>query len=167
VAAWKGSIEHAAALSPIGGLIVSHHFSRLCKHRLETETDSPRDTKLLHGFLEDESSRQERLLAPAGLIEGADGSQLEGLVDLLQFCDLLSLYLCSGAMEAAEFPQKFRGETIRIVPSAEEYVLDPTLFGHLEMSPETGASKRFSVMATRFPASGEDEKPKMLSFRVR
>jgi hypothetical protein len=167
VAAWKGSIEHAAALSPLGGLIVSHHFSRLCKHRLEVEADSPQDTKLLRGFLEDESSRQKRLLAPAGVIEGAHGSQLEGLVDLLQFCDLLSLYLCSGATESAEFPQKFRGKTIRIARSAEEYILEPTLFGHRETLAKPGARKQFSVTATRFPASGEDEKPKTLSFTVR
>jgi hypothetical protein len=177
IEAWTGSIEHAAAVSPLGGLMVSRHFSRLCEHRLNTQTDAPQETALLRAFLQDQCRNQELLLSATGksvaghgeatASEGVSGnSQIESLVDLLQFCDLLSLYLCAGAAEPAEFPQQFRGKTIRIVPERGAYRLEPSLFSANEALAKTWAGTSFSVPATRFPLQGKKSKPEMLSFTV-
>ncbi len=184
VKAWLESIEHAAGLSPLGGLLVSHHFSRLGQHRLNLQTDSPAATTLLREFLEDEGRRQKRLLAESGNSAGISGQgldsevaalspEIEALIDLLQFCDLLSLYLCSGARHAAEFPQQFRGRTIRIVPQPEGpagkdiYALEPSLFSPDQRAAKTSPGRRFSVPATHFPLRGKDPELEKLSFTVR
>jgi hypothetical protein len=164
---WVGSIKHAAGLSPLGGLLVSHHFSRLCEHRLNVKIDPPQETSLLRAFLEEQRSKQKHLRAEPGSAEAASSdSEIETLVDLLQFCDLLSLYLCAGAFEPAEFPQQFRGRTIRIAPERGGYILEPSLFASEERSEKPAEGIRFSVPATRFPVQGNERKPEMLSFMV-
>ena len=54
---------------PLGGLLVSHHFSRLCQYRLNLEIDPPRETALLRAFLQEQRRQQKRLLAEAPATE--------------------------------------------------------------------------------------------------
>ncbi|HEU4413467.1 MAG TPA: DUF3891 family protein, partial [Candidatus Angelobacter sp.] len=101
--AWEKSIDIAGSAGPAGGYIVSRHFWRLGANRVAHSDDIAGDRNQLNKFLASESKRQEQLKARQS--QGA--AELEALTDVLQFCDLLSLYICSGAKENAVFPQYF------------------------------------------------------------
>lgn len=122
--AWKRSIDDCARLSPTGGIIVSAHFCRLARYRLDRIHDTPDDTGRLNSFLRAEDARQSALLPPSGRSAG----ELRSLTDLLQFCDLLSLYLCCGARDTVEFPQHFGGETVRVRYDGGVYRFAPSPF---------------------------------------
>jgi hypothetical protein len=138
--AWWDSIERAQQESPIGGILVSEHFCRLGRWRLQTVQDTPQDRAAVREFLEREAERQQQLSRrqDRGLKE------ILVLVDVLQFCDLFSLYLCCGARDAVEFPQKFNGQAVCIHRDGELFRTDPPLFGG-------GAS--LAVRARRYPSS--------------
>lgn len=108
VEAWTDSIDRCQRVSPIGGIMVSKHFCRLARFRVAEKKDDADDTRLLLGFLTAESHRQRELLP------GASARDAEYLTDVLQFCDVLSLYLCCGAAEDVAFPQSFAGSTVRL-----------------------------------------------------
>ena len=57
-------------------------------------------------------------------------NEVQYWTDVLQFCDLLSLYLCCGSKESVEFPQRIgpKGETIRLQVQDTAFVLSPALF---------------------------------------
>jgi len=95
--AWTGSIETAAKVCAAGGYMVSRHFCRIAEDRA-----APAGAKKIGDFLAREQQRQHKLLQQQRL----SLEELELLVDVLQFCDLLSLYACCGAAEEVEFPQK-------------------------------------------------------------
>jgi uncharacterized protein DUF3891 len=102
VEAWNASIQCAEEKAgAIGGLMVSGHFRRLAEHRLNAAEDSPEDTARIRTFLKNETQQEEARLRrqPRSRLE------VERLVDLLQFCDLLSLYLCCGSHANVQFPQ--------------------------------------------------------------
>ncbi len=140
VAAWVQSIETAQSMSPAGGYLVSRHFWRIGKHRLDTASDSASDRSKLQAFLDAESQRQEKLAAK----QQRTVEELERLTDVLQFCDLLSLYICCGARENAEFPQYFG---VKVKLSVDDgYRLEPALI-------ESGSA--FSVAALRHPPTKE------------
>jgi hypothetical protein len=122
LAAWTQSIEVARAASPAGGYIVSRHFSRLAEHRLKASDDSKQDRAQLQQFSEFESGRQAKLSAKQNRTQ----QELQAVVDVLQFCDLLSLYLCCGARDNVEFPEYF-GTKIRLTSSDEGIRLEPRL----------------------------------------
>ena len=123
--AWTDSINAAASTGPAGELIVSEHFCRLARNRLASRSDSQQDKHRLEEFLSNEACRQARLRA------GSQQSpeQLEVLTDILQFCDLASLYLCCGADEPAEFPQQFGGSKIRVDCEGDAFLFTPPVFG--------------------------------------
>jgi hypothetical protein len=100
--AWTKSIETGESVSPAGGYVVSRHFWRLAGPRTHTE-ERKSDRQKLESFLKHEEQRQKRLVARQSLAV----QQLEDLTDLLQFCDLLSLYFCSGTRENVIFPEYF------------------------------------------------------------
>lgn len=106
VEAWTASIERCQEIAPIGGVIVSQHFCRLADFRLGCRKDAPDDTRLLLGFLTAEDQRR-RALLPA-----CAGYDPAFLTDVLQFCDVLSLYLCCGSEENVAFPQRFGGSPV-------------------------------------------------------
>ena len=56
--------------------------------------------------------------------------EVQHWTDVLQFCDLLSLYLCCGSRESVEYPQPIgpKGETIRLQVQDAAFVLSPALF---------------------------------------
>ena len=92
ITAWKASTELALQGSELGAYLVSAHFTRLA----ESLGSAPH-----REFIAAETSRQEHLLKKFGL----PFASLERMVEALQFCDELSLYLCCGAQENVSFPQ--------------------------------------------------------------
>lgn len=141
LAAWTQSIEIAQPVSPAGGYMVSRHFWRLAEHRLQSTADSEEDRNKLQDFLSAESQRQKKL---AGKQERSP-EELEALTDLLQFCDLLSLYWCCGAQESVVFHEYF-GLQPKLSAEAGGYRLEPPLIP---------GGTEFSVAALRHPATRE------------
>ena len=136
--AWQGSIARAGQGAPIGGILVSEHFCRIARDSVHASRTSPAVAQVLTTFLERELDRQEELRTA----QHRSQEEIQLLVDALQFCDLLSLYVCCGAGEDVQFPQKFGDQTIRLWRKGECCHLEPPLFG-------TGAS--LAVEARRFP----------------
>jgi Protein of unknown function (DUF3891) len=87
--AWRDSIRHAESISPVAMVLVSRHFSLLA-------TGDP----LHREFKAQEEQRrafmEQRL--------GVSSEKLNRWVGALGFCDLLSLYLCSGSKVPVAFP---------------------------------------------------------------
>lgn len=109
--AWAASIGIAQEISPIAGYMISSHFRWLAEFRLRTVPDPPEIYEPLDDFASRERLRQEQLLAR----DGRSVAAAERLVTILQFCDLLSLYLCSGATRPAVFPQAiFENTDLRV-----------------------------------------------------
>ena len=108
VEAWTASIDRCQQVAPIAGTIVSRHFSCLAQARVSEGKDGADDMRLLLGFLTAESQRQRELLP------GCAGYDSKFLTGVLQFCDVLSLYLCCGAAEDVAFPQSFGGSNVRL-----------------------------------------------------
>jgi hypothetical protein len=139
LSAWEKSIVIAESAGPAGGYIVSRHFARIAEHGAAQIADGDRHNVAL--FLEHEAIRQKQLAAR----QDHSVQELESLTDVLQFCDLLSLYVCSGARESVEFPEYF-GTKANLTVEADGYRLEPAL-----VEPGTG----FKVAALRHPATKE------------
>jgi hypothetical protein len=139
--AWTGSIDRAEEVAPMGGIIVSRHFCWLAEGRLVMHTDTEPDAALIRHFLEQEERRQQRL---ARLDPRHD--QVERFVSVLQFCDLLSLYLCCGADDDVEFPQAFNSRPVRLRREQGACVLNPSPFAQ---------PVSLAVAARRYPAAAE------------
>jgi hypothetical protein len=125
--AWAGSIGQAEDVCPDGGIVVSRHFCALGNFRLRSGSGLSQDDRQLIGdFLERERQRQQRLIARCS----CTAQELDSLLEVLQFCDLLSLYLCSGVPCAAEFSQPIADRPVQIFPSPGEelYRLEPSPF---------------------------------------
>ena len=137
--AWIGSISTAEAVGPIAGLLVSGHFVRLARVHIEARGENSQVRK----FLVDELARQERLIPKQNYSQ----EELSVLTDVLQFCDLLSLYLCCGSQDAIEFPQRFDGHSIRLYREGGMCCLEPPLFAG-------GIS--LGVFARNFPGAAAD-----------
>ena len=143
VRAWSDSIERAQQSSPIGGILVSQHFCRLAENRLGMRADKPADTDRLKAFIASEAARQRRLASNVK----RDAEHVQLFVHVLQFCDLLSLYLCCGAKEDVVLPQKFQDHAILLRRDGEMYRTEPAIFGK-------GVS--LGVSARRHPASRDE-----------
>ena len=137
--AWWDSIERAQQESAIGGILVSEHFCRLGRWRQQMVQETPEDGAAVREFLEREAERQQQLSRR----QSRGLEEILVLVDVLQFCDLLSLYLCCGAQDAVEFPQKFNGQAVCIHRDGELCRTEPPLF-------RGGAS--LAVRARRYPS---------------
>jgi hypothetical protein len=148
--AWRDSINAAVGTGTVGETIVSEHFRRLARNRLASRSDSQEDTHKLEQFSSQEACRQLRLRA--GIHESAN--HIELLTDVLQFCDLLSLYLCCGADEPAEFPQQFSGTKIRVSFEEDAYLFTPPVFGR---------DAALGVSARSYPENGASTLPFLLS----
>jgi hypothetical protein len=122
--AWRASIARAAESTAIGGLLVSWHFRRLAEFRLQSSSDDAHDNLLVEKFLREEYERESDLTAR----QSRRPEEVTALVDALQFCDLLSLYLCCGSQEEVAFPQSFQGHTIRAKYENELCRTTPALF---------------------------------------
>src|SRR5438270_1934110 len=128
--AWKKSIDTAEKFAPIGGYLVSRHFERL------SERDAEKDREALAHFRSQEKQRQKKLRSRISLVEE---QALERLVDALQFCDLLSLYLCSGSKRSVTFDKP----ALTVKRAGDEYQLEPFPFRE---------HRQFSFSAMRHPA---------------
>ena len=126
--AWTASIEIAGKFAPIGGYLVSRHFERL-----SLWTDQKGGSEV-EAFRKREKQRQQKLRKRIERDEAA----LERLVDALQFCDILSLYLCCGSSQAVIFEKP----AITLNRRADEYRLEPSPFRE---------AKQFSFSALRHP----------------
>lgn len=151
LSAWRQSIEIALSTSPAGGYVVSRHFWRLGENRWKSTQDSPVDRARLKEFLDFEAGRQQKLTSR----QSRSADELETLTDVLQFCDLMSLYLCCGSLENVEFPEYF-GVKVRTTREPEGLRLSPSLIP---------AETEFSVAALRHPAT-KGESGRELSFRM-
>ena len=140
--AWKSSIETCQSVSQAGGYIVSRHFWRLANERGPATAQGKQDQRILESFLKNEEQRQKKLAAK----QERSIQELERLTDLLQFCDLLSLYLCCGATDNVVFPE-YLGVQLRVSQRGDHYRLDPTVL-------KSGA--QFAVAALRYPATKQE-----------
>jgi uncharacterized protein DUF3891 len=106
-------------------------------------------------FIAGEEERAGRLLR----LQSRSEKEVEYWVDVLQFCDLLSLYLCCGSEESVEFPQRIgpKGEAIRLQVQDGVNVLTPSLFAR---------EVEFALEAHSFPTEGSVSSVQ-LSWRVR
>lgn len=141
--AWRDSIAAAEAAAAVAGLIVSGHFYRLGQYGIEAKRYSPPEMQLVREFLREEEERRQRLSKQ----QTRTPAEVEYWTDILQFCDLLSLYLCCGAEDTVEFPQRIakNGETIHLRAENDTIQLSPALMAH-----ETVFTKRARV----FPGGG-------------
>jgi len=139
VNAWEKSIDVAESVSPAGGYIVSRHFVRIAEQAASRVSEAEREVEAR--FVQNESGRQAKLAAK----QKYTAKELEALTDVLQFCDLLSLYVCCGAQQNVEFPEYF-GIKARLSVQPDSYTLDPILI-------EPGTE--FGVAALRHPATKE------------
>lgn len=151
IRAWSDSIQRAEESSAIGGLLVSHHFCRLAENRLRSGGDAGEDRNRLESFVATEVERKRSLEAKTKYSE----QEICVLVDVLQFCDLLSLYLCSGAEQDVEFPQKFQGRGVVLRREGEMCAMEPAIFGG-------GVS--LGVSARRYPSAEAEPVPTTLAF---
>jgi hypothetical protein len=148
--AWKTSVDKAEMAGPLGATLVSKHFCRLGQGFIHDRGQDP-GANLVREFLTNETQRQTRL---AKSIDRARG-EVERLVDVLQFCDLLSLYLCSGSSEEVEFPQRLAPSPIRLRRGGGGFRLEPSVV-------KNGAS--LGVTARRYPASKTEPNSTELGF---
>jgi hypothetical protein len=125
--AWSGSIAQAEQASgDLGGLLVSEHFARLARTRLDAGRDSQEDTRRLREFLE--AQEREQYLWMSRVRGRFTRERMNLLADALQFCDLLSLYLCCGAEQDVGFPQVFEVKRPALHRRGALCELDPSPF---------------------------------------
>lgn len=143
--AWKGSIAAATQIAPIAGILVSEHFCRIARDFSRATTNPPGVVQVLTTFVEREIAQQEELREQQSL----DAKEINLRVDVLQFFDLLSLYVCCGSQENVVFPQRFNQKTFSMRREADLYRLEPSLFE---------ATVNFSIKAKTHPSqNGEAE----------
>jgi Protein of unknown function (DUF3891) len=153
LAAWRGSIKAAGEISPVGEYMVSGHFSRIARMRIQMEVDPGEVVDHLASFAREEEAAQEKLEWQIPLPK----AQLTELIDLLQFSDVLSLYLCCGSHDPVDFPQDFRGERIQMRYEEGVFVTTPSIFVE---------TQRFHLPVRIFPSkSGEGRT--MVGFHIR
>ena len=132
--AWTRSIDAVEKFAAIGGYLVSRHFERL-SHRTGKTPQSKVET-----FRRREQQRQERLLKSLGHKK----ADLERLVDGLQFCDVLSLYLCCGSTRSITVAEP----KMTVSRAGEGYKIEPSPFAE---------SRQFNFPALRHPVPGEEK----------
>jgi hypothetical protein len=123
--AWSGSIHAASETGAVGEYIVSSHFRMLAERRLRSVTDPPESQQRIRDFIGHQALREIDLLPATMLSKG----QLERLLKLLQFCDILSLVICSAAPGTLDFADDFCVGPLRLSPTSSGYALTgrPTL----------------------------------------
>jgi hypothetical protein len=126
-AAWTGSVEAAAQASAVAGYLVSRHFMRIAQS--DQGANKPGSEALLAAFVAREEQRQASLLEQQRFTR----EELELFTDVLQFCDLISLYLCCGAADDVGFPQRFAGRAVRLRNTPEAFLLEPSPFASPQM----------------------------------
>jgi uncharacterized protein DUF3891 len=147
VPVWGESIAAAERMSPIAGILVSSNFTRIGQMRPAAQ---PQEQGLIGDFLRREESRRARLMP----LQGRPVQEVELLLDVLQFCDLLSLYLCAGVRDVVELPQKFSGKQVVLRREGELCRLEPSPFVQ---------ELKLTVPARDWPSTARQD----LEFRIR
>ena len=124
--AWTGSIQAAQSTGALGGLLVSAHFARLTSPYLESGKGTPEQRTQVEQFLHRERARADRLLPQAGLRSG----EIENLIQVLQFCDLASLYWCANPHAPVEMPQMITGSRVQFFCELGGFRMKPNLLTH-------------------------------------
>jgi hypothetical protein len=119
--AWSSSIARAEGLGALAGLVVSRHFQSLGKFGLVRLEKQPAEAEKVRRFLDEECERETRLGSAA-----YDPNVVRLLVSMLQFCDLLSLHLCSNAPHPVEFPQGFGCGCVSLSREGSRVTLSPS-----------------------------------------
>lgn len=136
--AWVESIAATEKLSAIGGYMVSRHFQEIGKMQGPSVKDATARSAL-ERFVTSEEGRQKSLLRKITLKQ----RELDRVVEALQFCDLLSLYVCANPPEpVVEFPQQVKGGKMRLWRERQICVLEPSPFKQ---------ESSFAVSAVRHP----------------
>jgi hypothetical protein len=125
--AWSSSIQAAQSTGALGGLIVSAHFARLTHPYLNKGEGTVEQRAKVEQFLYREAERVDRLLPEAGL----KAEEIEKLVEFLQLCDLMSLYLCSNPATPVELPYTFEGEKVHMSFEEGAYRMRPHMMDHV------------------------------------
>jgi hypothetical protein len=154
IVCWRRSIERAERIAPAAGATVSRHFVALAQFRLNTMHDNDHDREQLEEFLVNETFRQQYLLKTLHTEE----VHLDYYLHALQFCDVLSLYLCSGVTDNVEFPQHFDGRAVTLTRMGRTYTLDPSPYR---------APVRVCVKAMPFESGRLDRNPVELWWELR
>ncbi|HEY6184129.1 MAG TPA: DUF3891 family protein [Terriglobales bacterium] len=142
--AWKGSIARATQIAPIAGILVSEHFCRIARDFSRATTTPPEISQVLTTFVERENAQQEELRER----QSRDSNEINLLVNVLQFFDLLSLYTCCGSHEHVEFPQKFNQKVFQLHRESNKYCLEPPLFNQ---------PTSFSIVTTSHPSLSTEQ----------
>ena len=100
LSAWTGSIQTSASAGPLAALVVSEHFARIAKSYLDAGRGTPQHQSMVEQFCQREHTRCERLRTQLT----QPGDEVEALIQVLQFCDLASLYLCANPAGPVELP---------------------------------------------------------------
>jgi hypothetical protein len=127
LAAWQGSIQAAQSTGALGGLLVSAHLARLANPWLESGSGTPEERAEVEAFVFHEAERVERLLPHCKL----PLEQVQALLQAVQLCDLMSLYLCANPKAAVEFPQLIEGGTVTMKFEDNAYRMRPNLMDHV------------------------------------
>jgi hypothetical protein len=127
LAAWQGSIQAAQSTGPLGGLLVSAHTARLAQPWLASGAGTAEQRAAVMDFVYREANRVERLLPDVKL----QLEEVAALLKALQFCDILSLYICANPRSGAEFPQEFDGNRITLTYEDGSYRMRPNLMDHV------------------------------------
>jgi hypothetical protein len=135
---WKDSIEMAQSAGVAGGYAVSSHFSRIAMSRCAGGKDSEGERRGLEAFMAAEAARRGKLTAQQSL----PIAELDRMTELLQFCDLLSLYVCCGARASVIFPA-YCGVEVRAEVGGDGLRLTPQIIP---------AGAHFMVAALHHPA---------------
>jgi hypothetical protein len=125
--AWLGSIQASQSTGPLGGLIVSAHFARLTHPYLQRGAGTPDQRAQVEQFLHREAERVDRLLPHAGMAL----EEIEELINVLQFCDLASLYLCANPAAPVELPQVLNGSRVQFSFEQGAFHMRPNLLDHV------------------------------------
>jgi len=141
--AWQGSIARATQVAPIAGILVSEHFCRIARDFSRAPNTAPEISQVLTTFVEREVAQQEELIEQ----QTHTADEIRVLVDVLQFFDLLSLYVCCGSTENVEFPQRIKQTMFRLRRTSGTCELKPHLFSQ---------PTRFSFKAHKHPATAAE-----------
>src|SRR6202044_1709175 len=148
--AWTASIDSVEALSKIGAIIVSRHFSLLAQH---DQTHHQR-------FLRTERLRQQKLESSSM----ATREDLERWTAALGFCDLVSLYLVSGLSSQVEFPLAHPASPQAPTAPRVSMQVDGR---KLRFTPETvRAGCTLSIQALKHPLPAQGARAETLTWEV-
>ncbi len=184
--AWTASIDAVEALSEVGAIIVSRHFSLLAEHdqahhQRFLRTERLRQQKLDPDFLQkapnsfasaafskesrmNSANADKRDRKSGESSSMASGEDLERWTAALGFCDLVSLYLVSGLSREVEFPLAHPTSPQAQTAPRVRMQIDGR---KLRFTPETARSGcTLSIQALKHPVPAQGARAETLTWEV-